>query len=434
MGDDLYDRINKNPASSGPGAIKPVVPGPLPAIAAAPPAANAVQLKSGQDPRIPAWANPGPTTFQVRQDAPRIPLPDFRPAAIGPGHADPRIPEWAKEAAQTVPAGSLSSVAPSPGSSADSLNKFYDSQGFGPHSTESQVDAARGLRDRKIMRGDIGVPGPSIQSPGVGLRSVPVEPGLAPATPAPAVLRSTPAGPPQQSDDVRAALMEQLAAARENHRYAPGGRTRDEIAAAGNRVVDIANSLSQYDAMKARSAQGDKLGQLGAIAGLPKDQQNLMLALSGQDPAQIQAFNGLGSGQQGINPLNFESAGQNNPQLAEAIGILNGPGDLNSKASLFAKVPGIQDPGNPHRQLWDSYMARQSASDPNFLGDIKTNRDMTSPYEYLRNSLFGRPAAETQRDQQFESDLKALGYDPYGHPAMSPDQQRARLGVKPADY
>lgn len=483
---------------------------PIGRISLGPAKVQSTPYPSGH-PSIPDWANPGfaPSApggpnRSLSGDFNRI----FGSVPANKDYADPRIPAWSKPnpkpggiglSAPALPPlpgeirTPVGSSAPTAMSEADSLNKFYDSQGYGPHSSDADVEKARELRGRQWLRGELA---PSANdSPGpVGMRSIPpaAKPGVSnaplvpqPATasvpaPDPSVSQAAPGGVgvihrgpgvapetyatggphapssggssqldydmmtlgigPKMSagDQMRAQYGEALRMA---NRAASHPDMYPPSVALGwsQHAAQIASAIQGHDADMAKiNQQGDRAGQFAQMANMPQSARDMFLAANGWGPEQISQYGASSPNAQGpsmlpgpnvINPMNYGSV-QDSPEMGDGRSILDGEYPLHVKARMFAQMPGIENPNSAHRQLFNSYMARQEALDPSFKQNMVNKYNpyspgheksydtsgigglLASPFMAGEKYLWGEdPAMQAQRDQ-FAKDMEALGYLP----------------------
>lgn len=314
-----------------------------------------------------------------------------------------------------APVGTRFAVPAGPSPTADAMNAEYDKQGYGPHSTETQVDQARGQRNANQAYGNLaptpGV-GTAVYRGGGNMTRVGVAPSPAPTPGQPAQpeadwqtkAKGSPAGSPEwrqqfwkydaktgqhtfdhggeararqglgigsqgtePRDLAREAIVEQLKyhqdMARTANNMGGGLLNGSDGASWGNAVLHHAHALQAHDASVAAVKAGDATGQLAALTKMSPEARAIYLASKGVDGATIAGLpQPQAPGQSPFNATNIETAGATNPQTRDATAILSDPNlEFHQKAAMFAGIPGVENPNSPHRQLWDAFMARNQA-------------------------------------------------------------------------
>lgn len=384
---------------------------------------------------------PRPSTPQPGVQGP-APAPGLKSVGV---RMPPPAPTQSVAPVASVPA--ITEPAPSPSAPvsakapvrADDLNKFYTQQGYGPGTTQHQVDAARSQR-------------------AVGMYHMGADPNAGPAPVAPSV---PPAAVPSVKPSVGIAAPAVQAQPRDTARdaIAQGLRYHQQQAAIANRyggdamfegmngqgwnqaVLQHANALANYDTTRMHAENNNPTAMLAAQKQALQDPQ-LRAAYEGShqlQPGSIPAP--VVPGQSPYNATNYGDVASRNPDTAGAAALLSGDSPIHEKAAMFAAIPGIENPNSPHRQLWDAFMQQQQAR-PEFQNELGWYNPTGAGNEALHStwmgeigSALGLDRGTTHRNQQFSGNMRKLGYAPAQIGVQNPAAAvRTALGAKPADY
>lgn len=368
------------------------------------------------------------------------PTPGLASIGIKPpdvtGTAPIAAPE-VKEVPRVAPPTAAKITPPGGDGRADSLNAFYNQQGYGPASTGVQVDKARGDHNAGIARGSIHNPaavGPPAVTPGT---SPQIAPGIGVSGPAAQAPSSQPGvgisqAPAGQRDLARDAIVQGLRYHQQMSRSAmqmPDALTEGMTGPQWNAaVLQHAAALQAHDASVAKTKQGDSIGNLAALGKLGPREQALYVAGQGQDPRVLQSMpTNPVPGQTPYNASNYGQAGQFNPEMAGPAAVLSGDQPIHEKAATFASYPGIENTDNPNRQLFDAFMQNQQARgsafdkemgqynplDPKHAPVADTSNPMAiihSIFGAAREGMFGADPAIQKRNAMFAHHMGQLGY------------------------
>lgn len=393
----------------------------------------------GQRPGVQAPKQPPPTygvglkpaAFQYGRDD-QGPGPKPLPASTTPaggsykplvgGNATPNGPYPA-----SAPAAKPMAPVSSDQSHADSMNNWYSQQGYGPGTSDRQVQQAKTERTISANRGWLAQPG--VQGPYPVKTAAPVPPppqpglGMAPRAMAP----GQPQGP--APDPVRQMMVDQLRyhyqMSKELRNGGTDPTTGRSSADFGNAAMEHAAAISRYDANRAGIQGSNPAFAAEAMAKASPQAQAFTLAATGHDPRLVSSINAAQGQVAPIDASNYMERSAQDPNLTGPAGYLNSDAAIHEKAAMFAGLPGIQNRMDPRRQLFDAYMARRKSEpgfdqelggynplDPN--GAALHSNMLTSFLNTAGNAVgLGTRDSDTQlRNQKFARDMAALGYAP----------------------
>lgn len=237
-------------------------------------------------------------------------------------------------------------------------------------------------------------------------------------TPAPASSSSASAPNPATHDPFQAAMLGNLKDAQDSFR---GGNAQDWANHRAH-IGNLADAYQRYNLGASQTAANDPGNQLGLLRAINADPslRATYLAGRGADPATIAALpRPYAPGENPFNATNYETAGAANPETAGTAALLSGASPLHEKVAAVASIPGVERPGNPHRNLLDAYMASRQAKGADFANELSQYGVGSPTYAPLHSNWIGQlygdlggDAAVRSRNQSFHADMAKLGYAP----------------------
>jgi hypothetical protein len=341
-------------------------------------------------------------------------------------------------------------IAPVSLSPADAQNAFFDNQGYGPHSTEAQVDTARGQRNAAQAVGQLATT-PGTSQPATGTMAQPQAAWQTTAKAAPAgspgwrqqfwnydaktgqhtfdhaaeaqarqgigigVQGATPyAGDPTR-DRLAASLQQHLGrpdeyGGKDHFEFTPGVgddaqpfRVHNTYA---DRTATLAGALASYDQGRGHFMASDpnaKVGLIDAINASPARRAAFALS-NGQHPDVARSM---------PNPGEANSA-QINPEVSA---ITDGDGTLDDKLYALQQIEGIGDKNHANHQQFQKWFNRTYANPETHTRDFGTfDPAQHNPLVRASMGLFGDGNEVSNRRNEL---LRGMAIEqPSGRPAQ----------------